>query len=36
MQCATNEKVAATYPSLLSGKGFGGQVQDCQCLDDIG
>lgn len=33
MQCATDERVAARCPSLLSGRGIGGLAQDCQCLD---
>lgn len=33
MQCATDGRVAAKCPSLLSGKGRGGEVGDCQCLD---
>ncbi|TVY81547.1 hypothetical protein LSUE1_G006992 [Lachnellula suecica] len=33
MQCATDGVVAAKCPSLLSGKGRGGHVEDCQCLD---
>lgn len=33
MQCATDDRVATRCPSLLSGKGVGGLVQDCQCLD---
>jgi len=33
MQCATDERVAAKCPSLLSGMGRGGDVGDCQCLD---
>lgn len=33
MQCGTNAAVAARCPSLLSGMGKGGRVEDCQCLD---
>ncbi|TVY46711.1 hypothetical protein LOCC1_G004663 [Lachnellula occidentalis] len=33
MQCATDGRVAAKCPSLLSGMGRGGVVGDCQCLD---
>ncbi|KAG4429820.1 hypothetical protein IFR05_014691 [Cadophora sp. M221] len=33
MQCGTNAGVAARCPSLLSGMGMGGKVEDCQCLD---
>ncbi|KAG4412497.1 hypothetical protein IFR04_014353 [Cadophora malorum] len=33
MQCGTNAAVAARCPSLLSGMGKGGKVEDCQCLD---
>jgi hypothetical protein len=33
MQCATDPRVAARCPSLLSGKSIGGDVRDCQCLD---
>jgi hypothetical protein len=33
MQCATDGVVAAKCPSLLSGMGHGGKVEDCQCLD---
>ncbi|EPE32259.1 hypothetical protein GLAREA_07392 [Glarea lozoyensis ATCC 20868] len=33
MQCATDSRVAVRCPSLLSGKGLGGDVRDCQCLD---
>jgi hypothetical protein len=33
MQCATDGRVAAKCPSLLSGMGRGGNVGDCQCLD---
>lgn len=33
MQCATDERIAAKCPSLLSGMGWGGDVGDCQCLD---
>ncbi|TVY41369.1 hypothetical protein LSUB1_G003012 [Lachnellula subtilissima] len=33
MQCATDGRVAAKCPSLLSGMGRGGMVGDCQCLD---
>ena len=33
MQCATNGRVAAKCPSLLSGMGRGGDPGDCQCLD---
>ncbi|KAK0101476.1 hypothetical protein ONS95_006646 [Cadophora gregata] len=33
MQCGTNAGVAAMCPSLLSGMGMGGNVEDCQCLD---
>ncbi|PQE32689.1 hypothetical protein CJF32_00008291 [Rutstroemia sp. NJR-2017a WRK4] len=35
MQCAVDEKVERMCPSLLSGMGWGGDVADCQCLDDI-
>jgi hypothetical protein len=34
MQCATNEKIMTKCPSLLSGMGIGGRVEDCQCLDE--
>jgi hypothetical protein len=33
MQCATDAGIAARCPSLLSGMGRGGRVEDCQCLD---
>lgn len=33
MQCATDGRVGARCPSLLSGKATGGDVRDCQCLD---
>jgi hypothetical protein len=33
MQCATDGRVAAKCPSLLSGMGRGGDAGDCQCLD---
>jgi hypothetical protein len=33
MQCATDQRVGARCPSLLSGGGTGGRVEDCQCLD---
>ncbi|KAK0106972.1 hypothetical protein ONS95_003687 [Cadophora gregata] len=33
MQCATDDRVAVRCPSLLSGKGLGGDVRDCQCFD---
>ncbi|KAH7395748.1 hypothetical protein BKA64DRAFT_674570 [Cadophora sp. MPI-SDFR-AT-0126] len=33
MQCGSNAEVAAMCPSLLSGMGKGGKVEDCQCLD---
>ncbi|KAL5327139.1 hypothetical protein ACEPPN_004831 [Leptodophora sp. 'Broadleaf-Isolate-01'] len=33
MQCGTDTGVAARCPSLLSGMGMGGKVEDCQCLD---
>jgi len=33
MQCATDGVVAAKCPSLLSGMGLGGNIEDCQCLD---
>ncbi|EKD20831.1 uncharacterized protein L3040_000936 [Drepanopeziza brunnea f. sp. 'multigermtubi'] len=33
MQCATDAGVAARCPSLLSGMGYAGKVEDCQCLD---
>jgi len=33
MQCATDARVAAKCPSLLSGMGREGIVGDCQCLD---
>jgi hypothetical protein len=35
MQCAVDEKVERMCPSLLSGMGWGGDVADCQCLDDV-
>ncbi|KAH7360357.1 hypothetical protein BKA65DRAFT_183371 [Rhexocercosporidium sp. MPI-PUGE-AT-0058] len=35
MQCGTNAGVAARCPSLLSGMGKGGNVEDCQCLDAL-
>ncbi|PQE03094.1 hypothetical protein CJF31_00002945 [Rutstroemia sp. NJR-2017a BVV2] len=35
MQCAVDEKVEKMCPSLLSGMGWGGDVADCQCLDDV-
>lgn len=35
MQCAIDERMAASCPSLLSGSGWGGNPQDCQCLDII-
>jgi hypothetical protein len=34
MQCATDQRIAAKCPSLLSGMGKGGSVGDCQCLDE--
>lgn len=33
MQCATDSRVATRCPSLLSGKGRWGKVEDCQCFD---
>lgn len=35
MQCATDGGVAAKCPSLLSGMSRGGDVRDCQCVDEI-
>jgi hypothetical protein len=35
MQCAVDEKVERKCPSLLSGMPWGGDVADCQCLDDV-
>jgi Protein of unknown function (DUF3431) len=32
-QCATDQRIAAKCPSLLSGMGSGGEVGDCGCLD---
>jgi hypothetical protein len=34
LQCATDAAMAARCPSMLSGMAKGGDVQDCQCLDD--
>ena len=34
LQCATDGRVAAKCPSLLSGLGRAGKVGDCQCLDE--
>lgn len=34
MQCATDGVVGARCPSLLSGMARGGNVRECQCLDD--
>ncbi|KAM3070486.1 hypothetical protein ACMFMG_010309 [Clarireedia jacksonii] len=36
MQCAMDERVETKCPSLLSGMGWGWDVADCQCLDDVG
>lgn len=34
MQCATDQVITARCPSLLSEMSRGGDVRDCQCLDE--
>jgi Protein of unknown function (DUF3431) len=35
VQCATDQRIAAKCPTLLSGMGRGGEAGDCGCLDVV-